>query len=87
MLKLLVQIQCDGCDQLFQFARVCEYGSNSISFNSKVLCTMLSDSFWSLINNGNKQLHFCQGCYNDYNTPDGEVLPTAIADADNEIPF
>ena len=86
MLKLLIQIHCDGCGQNFPFARLSDYSTDSLSFNTNVLSAMLPDCFWWLVKNNDERSHLCQECWNDCNVPDD--LPASIYHEDSEeIPF
>jgi hypothetical protein len=65
MLKALIQVQCDSCNQLFLFARTTACEPNALRFNTNVLMAMLREYQWTVEN----KEHYCLECWGEIAAP------------------
>lgn len=66
MLKIVIQIQCDECKELFLFARASAYTTDALSFNTNALTAMLSHYHWCICKTENDRFHYCPECCHDF---------------------
>lgn len=71
MVKALIFIQCDDCDQHFFFARPSNFTTDALNFNVNVLTTMLGRYNWSELEKG--KLHVCDSCINEYASMEAQM--------------
>lgn len=60
MLKVLLQVFCDGCKQPFQFARSASSDTSAWEVHGDTLIQMALQEDWTVSSDGN--LHFCACC-------------------------
>jgi len=62
MLKLIVQIQCDECGELFHIARASLCTADALGFNTRTLTAMLPEFHWRLCTSEKTRYHYCPNC-------------------------
>jgi hypothetical protein len=75
MLKLTLQIICDGCGQLFIFARVSDYTTDALGFNTRALTAMLPHYWWAQVKEDDERFHYCQECYDQFKDMERTLAP------------
>ncbi len=75
MLKLVIHVHCDECNEQFQFARASAYTSEALSFNTSALTAMLSHYFWQTSETRNNKFHYCPECFSNFYEMEEELAP------------
>lgn len=61
MMKVLIQVECDSCNQSFFFARASTCEPNAWRFNTSVLTAMLRQYDWRV----EDKEHYCLDCWGE----------------------